>query len=578
MIAVDDLLDGKYRVLYRLGSGGFGEVFLAEDEVIPGRRVAIKMLSRSDPHDHDDLIWEMQTLSRFQHAGVVAFHHHFEREGRLFLVMEHCAGGSLHRRLNGERDFSNEDVVRWVLDLCDTLAFVHDKGIVHHDVKPANVLFDGEGRIKLGDFGVANRATGTLLYMAPEMLLGERVHSSDPRVDIYALGLTMQEALTGRHPFEDLSARAALEARLAHDFVPESLPSWQQEVLLKATHPTPEMRFQTATEFAEAIRSRHVPYVVDAKRIKAHTLAERAENLLARKKWKQAERAINQALHLSPKCHSAILAAARFNLQIRRVREARRHFSEALAINPRTPVQKELARLNIEEGRISGAISLLTDHLERSAADYEAYNLLLQCYFLTDRFEAGEDLARTMMNERAPGDCFRNNRFLCRLLNGGYSPRELEEIDERNIVNPFIAYNLTVAREKPRAWAAEDGPALKSKLLFQDYRFDLPKASAKPNGIVLRRTSGDVLESSAPIISIGFLHANALKIQAQSISRRHAVIINYPSDVWLCDLGSTFGSWLDGQPVEGRMFLDGVHDLTLGEETVRIAASDDLLL
>ena len=68
MIAVDDLLDGKYRVLYRLGSGGFGEVFLAEDEVIPGRRVAIKMLSRSDPHDHDDLIWEMQTLARFQHG------------------------------------------------------------------------------------------------------------------------------------------------------------------------------------------------------------------------------------------------------------------------------------------------------------------------------------------------------------------------------------------------------------------------------------------------------------------------------------------------------------------------------
>src|SRR5262245_52448505 len=99
MFSSGALLDGKYRVVRRLGRGGFGDVFLANDEVIRGRQVAIKVLSRPQAGDHSDLVWEMQALATFQHPHVVGFYHHFGDDERLCLVMEYCAGGSLDDRL-----------------------------------------------------------------------------------------------------------------------------------------------------------------------------------------------------------------------------------------------------------------------------------------------------------------------------------------------------------------------------------------------------------------------------------------------------------------------------------------------
>ena len=415
MISIGDKLDGKYVVVRHLGNGGFGEVFLAEDEAIPDRRVAIKVLVQHSAGDYSDLIWEMQTLARFNHAGVVGFYHHFSNEDHLCLVMEYCAGGSMDDLLASGGKYKEPDVMKWGVDLCKTLAFVHQKDIVHHDVKPANVLFAADGKIKLGDFGVANRNAGTRMYLAPEMLLGEQVSRTDPRVDIYALGLTMLEALTGIHPFEHLNREEALQARIAHNFVPDTLPRWVQDVLLKATHPTPELRFQTMQDFSEAILGKRVLYVFNKNRIQAHMLAEKAEVQIARKRWNAAEKLVARALHLSPDCVAALLAAGRCQLLIRRIDQAKEYFSKAISISPRTPVQKELGWLNLEEGRLPTAISLLTDHLQRNSSDYEAYNLLLKCFFLSDRFEVGMDLAGTLMDEKVPNDCFRNNRFLCKL-------------------------------------------------------------------------------------------------------------------------------------------------------------------
>ena len=308
MIAIGDQLDGKYHVLGRLGSGGFGEVFLAEDEVIPGRQVALKALTAPKAGDHSALIREMRALAQFSQPGVVSFHHHFMHQGQLVLAMEYCAGGSLGDRLAAGRLASVAEAFRWGAVLCDTLAFVHGQGIVHHDIKPANILFAHDGGIKVGDFGVANLNAGTRLYMAPEMLLGEPVSRLDPRVDVYALGLTLVEAITGEVPFERMALDEALRMRVAHQTVPSGLPRWAEEVLLRATHPTPELRFQSMAEFAEAIHSRHVPYVLNAQRLKAHTMAVRAESMLIKKKWKSAQRLAEHALNLSPDCTAALLA------------------------------------------------------------------------------------------------------------------------------------------------------------------------------------------------------------------------------------------------------------------------------
>ncbi len=253
VISIGDRLDNKYQVTRRLGGGGFGEVFLADDEAIPGRQVAIKVLSRPRAGDQSDLLWEMQTLAQFNHPHVVAFYHHFTDQNCLFLVMEFCPCGSLDDRMVATGACSESQAFVWGLELCETLAFVHAKGIVHHDIKPLNILFAGDGTIKLGDFGVANRNNGTVMYLPPEVLLGEHVSPDDPRVDVYALGLTLLESLIGRHPFEHLTRDDGVQARIRHDFVPAELSRWVQEVLLKATHPTPELRFQSAADFGDGL-------------------------------------------------------------------------------------------------------------------------------------------------------------------------------------------------------------------------------------------------------------------------------------------------------------------------------------
>lgn len=579
MISIGDRLDGKYFVVGRLGSGGFGEVFLAEDEVIPGRQLALKVLSSDSAGDHSDLIWEMRTLSQFNHPGVVGFYHHFNHGKQLILVMEFCAGGSLDQRVYSGNPLSQNEVFRWGAVLCDTLAFVHEKGIVHHDIKPANILFSLDGAIKLGDFGVANRNSGTRSYMAPEMLLGESVTKVDPRVDVYALALTLLETLAGEHPFDALSPEQAMKARIAHDFVPDNLPRWVQEILLRATHPTPELRFQNIADFGQAISSRHVPYVFDSKRIKAHAIAEKSTAQLAKKKWKTAENLALEALRLCPDSATALVAAGRCQLLIRRTDKAREYFSRALGFNPRIHVQKELGWLNLEEGHLPIAISLLSDHLDRNASDFEAYNLLLKCFVQSERYEAGEDLARIVMNEKVPNDCFRNNRFLCRLINDGYTDEELEEADVGSVVvNPFIAHNLAVARETPRSWTRGGRPLLRDKLVFQEYGFGVARNVGKGNPISIRLPDGKVHETTKPMVSLGAFATNDIPLHGSMVSRRHAVIVNFPNDVWLYDLGSTCGTRLDNELVCGRAFLDGVHQVNIGSIVVEIAARADLLV
>src|SRR4051812_45036230 len=116
VISVGDRL-GNYLVKRRLGSGGFGEGFLADDEAIPDRQVAIKVLLRPRAADHSDLLWEMQMLARFNHPNVVGFYHHFTDQNRLCLVMEFCPGGSLHDRL-AQGVCSESQAFTWGLQIC----------------------------------------------------------------------------------------------------------------------------------------------------------------------------------------------------------------------------------------------------------------------------------------------------------------------------------------------------------------------------------------------------------------------------------------------------------------------------
>ncbi len=564
MISIGDRLDSKYRVTRRLGGGGFGEVFLANDEKIPGHQVAIKVLSRAEDGDHSDLMWEMQQLAKFNHPHVVTFHHHFSDESRLYLVMEFCSAGSLHDRMKSAGHFPEEQVFAWGQELCETLAFVHGKGIVHHDIKPLNILFAADGIIKLGDFGVANRNIGTRVYMPPEMFLGEPVSHLDQRVDVYALGITLLELLTGCNPFGRLKEVEQVLSQVSHDFIPTSLPRWVQDVLLKATHPTPELRFQTAEEFAEAIRDRDVAYVFDGNRIRSAAMAKKSEAALARKKWKAAEEAAFFAVKLSPGCVAALLAAGRCQVMIHRLDRAAEYFYKALSISPRTAVQKELGWISLERGRVPSAISLLTDHLQRNASDYEAYNLLLKCFYMTDRFEAAESLASTMIDEKAPNGCFRNNQILCRLLKGDVASEEMDALFSADPRNPFTHYNREVATEKPRAWGEGKQPSLKSKLLFEEYSFGSASRACKTNALAITTADDVRRDFKSPIVTIGSSSSNDVILTDSSVSRRHCAIVNYPDCVWLYDLESTVGTVVDKERLAGRMLLNGRYEVEVG--------------
>ena len=561
---IGDVLDSKYRVLRRLGSGGFGEVYLAEDELL-GRQVAIKLLRDRDPDGQAGLVEEMRSLDQLHHSAVVSFYHHFVNEQLLFLVMEFCAGGSLRDRMR-QQPAPLQTVMQWGKDLADTLHFVHRQGIVHHDIKPDNILFTFEKVLKIGDFGVANQRGGTIPYMAPEMRLGE-VDTGDVRVDVYALGITLLELLLNRNPFDGMSANETQRAKMRHDFIPSTLERWVQDLISKATHPTPELRFQSMQEFMEAIDSKHVNYVFDRSRVQAHALAAKAEKLLASKKITAAAKCIRQALYSSPDCVSALIAAGRYNLFINRIATAKEYFDQALSLNPRVNIQKELGWLCLEARNYSQAISLLTDHLQRNVADYEAFNLLLECFYRTERYEVGLQVAKLMVDEAAPSDCFQNNGLLCTLLSNAPDEAFIKR-SATTFRDPFISYNVNILTQAPEQ--------LKSRIQFENYRFGLP--NRKENTLTIKWPGHVVEELKDPIITVGRLDENRICLSDVNVSRWHCVIVNYLDDVWIYDLGSTQGVFIDGKRIDRKVYLEGVRVVTLGQTELTICSKLGLLV
>ena len=200
MYTAGDLLDKKYEVVISVGEGGFGKVFLARDKLIKERLVAIKVMKEENPERQKDLIQEMEFLARLNSPTIVNFYHQFYQERRLHLVMEYCGGGSLRRMAMKTSALNPNTVFQWGITIADVLSFVHKKGIVHHDIKPDNILFTQDGILKIGDFGVANRNLGTLPYLPPEVFMANNDAPTDPRVDIYALGITLLELIAGENP------------------------------------------------------------------------------------------------------------------------------------------------------------------------------------------------------------------------------------------------------------------------------------------------------------------------------------------------------------------------------------------
>src|SRR4051812_17917364 len=226
--AQQSLILGRYRMTGRLGSGGFGTVYAARDERLR-RDVAIKVIPRVETDD-DRAGREARVAARLNHPNVVALYELGFDEASVYLVSELVEGRTL-AELIAEDALSDRDIARIGAALCDGLAHAHERGVVHRDVKPQNVMVvaepaRGSGFAKLTDFGVAHLAgdepltrtgdvVGTLAYMAPEQAEGKRI---DERCDLYSLALVLYEALAGANPVR--AGSPAATARPAGTLLP----------------------------------------------------------------------------------------------------------------------------------------------------------------------------------------------------------------------------------------------------------------------------------------------------------------------------------------------------------------------
>ena len=562
-----ELYDNRYHFVKDLGNGGFGKVFLAKEER-SDNLVAIKQLKNEDKAKQDDIIYEMQMVSKFNHPNIVLYKHHFVQEDLLYIVMEYCPLGSLRDLMRKEK-ITSTFVWKWMSELTETLQLVHEKEIIHHDIKPDNILFTENRTIKITDFGVANTGAGTRPYMSPEALGWETAAVKDARVDIYALGVTLLELLTKCNPFFGKSAEEIIELHDLKDFGITGLPNWQQEIVLKAIAKIPEQRFQSMKDFNEAIQAQSVPIIFDKEVIQAGDFAERANQLLQRKKWQRAFSILDYAENNLKPNVNIFLQKGKYHLLAKQIDLSKTYYEKALKWNPRLDVQKELGWINLELKNYPTAISLLSDHLHRNPSDYEAYNLLLQCYYETNRYEPAMDLARILLDVEPSNKCFANNYYVCSAMHHiGQTvfPNTVLKADKSE--NHFLNYNYGVILETDLSHDYKKEPTLKSKLLFMDYRFN------KYSPSTLYCTAGNSeafkeAETQKAIIKFGreSYDVNDVKVpNGTAISRRHCVIINFKDDVWLYDLDST-GTYVNGNKVVNKAPL-------IGRNIIRISKTE----
>ncbi|WP_406674313.1 protein kinase [Nonomuraea sp. N2-4H] len=269
MLGPGTTLNDRYVLGDRLGGGGMGEVWRADDTVL-GRTVAVKVLMPAlseDPTFIQRFQNEARAMATLRHPGVVDVYDYgvCEVEGRRvsFLVMAYVEGESLDRVLR-RGPHGVEATMRLVAEVADALAAAHAQGIVHRDVKPANLMVRAGGGVVLTDFGIAHSAsagnltaTGTMLcsagYCAPEMATASDV---TPAVDIYALGVVAYECLSGQLPFQGDTPVQIIFKHLNSPVprLPDSVPPGPRQVVARALEKSPEARWQSAPQMAEAAR------------------------------------------------------------------------------------------------------------------------------------------------------------------------------------------------------------------------------------------------------------------------------------------------------------------------------------
>lgn len=276
---------GRYEIREELGKGAMGIVYLARDPLI-GRLVALKTFRLGFSAGDRDIeqfrarfIREAQSAGILSHPGIVTVHDVVERseEGLAFIAMEYVRGTNLKMLLQGDAPLELSFVADVISQIAAALDYAHAHGVIHRDVKPANVILTGDGKVKLTDFGIARldssnltqegQMLGTPNYMAPEQVMGKEV---DHRADLFSLGVVLYEMLTGHKPFAgdnltQVSHRIVYEPFTPPEKYVRDLPPALRAVLAKALEKTPDLRYSSAGDLA-----RDLSAAVDGRKRAAH--------------------------------------------------------------------------------------------------------------------------------------------------------------------------------------------------------------------------------------------------------------------------------------------------------------------
>jgi eukaryotic-like serine/threonine-protein kinase len=345
---------GDYEIVGVLGSGGMGNVFKVRN-VISDRIEAMKILL-PDLAGQQELaerfLREIKVLGRLDHPNIAALRTALSWDNRLVMIMEYVEGVSLAARLE-QGPLAPRDAVDYTEQVLGALAYAHRLHIIHRDIKPANIILTPQGTVKLMDFGIArcdNDASltttgttlGSLYYMSPEQVKGE---PADERSDLYSLGVSLYEMVTGKRPFEADSNFAIMAAHLQRQPEPPielriDLPAGLNEIILQAMAKDPAQRFQSADEFCKALKNLQVSLSTPAKDA-ATTLGDSVnaamlDAVTAPGQSLDARDAASKPAHLA----AGVGAQSRFSAQLQTQPPVRVQSSPAAQVQAPLPTQK----------------------------------------------------------------------------------------------------------------------------------------------------------------------------------------------------------------------------------------------